>query len=102
MIEDARSVCESLAAIESELVQKELTSDGDSLNYREQLFEVLSGLEPVVSSADARPTKQSHDVYAKLSARADELLAQLTSVREGELASLNSRLAGSAHPIVGA
>ena len=83
-------------------MQKELTSDGDSLNYREQLFEVLSGLEPVVSSADARPTKQSHEVYAKLSAKADDLLGQLAAVREGELAALNDRLAASGHPIVGA
>ena len=37
-------------------MQVEFTADGDTLNYREKLFEKLSALPPVVASADARPT----------------------------------------------
>ena len=56
-------------------MQAEFTSDGDTLNYREKLFEKLSGLPPVVSSADARPTTQSYAVYRKLAGQADEQLS---------------------------
>ncbi len=48
----AAVVREQLEVVERRLVQPELTSDGDSLNYREMLFEKLNGLPPVVSSAD--------------------------------------------------
>lgn len=95
-------VQEALAGIEAQLVQAELKSDGDSLNYREQLFEVLSGLVPVVSSADSAPTKQSYDVYNKLKAKADDLLAQLAVVESGPLAALNSSLRDADVAVVGA
>lgn len=92
----------ALTAIEQELVQVELTSDGDSLNYREMLFEKLGALAPVVSSADARPTVQSHGVYDKLAGQIDEQLAALRSVVDGDLADLNRRLADLDVAIVGA
>ena len=61
----AQALKERLEAVEAELVQAEFTSDGDTLNYREKLFEKLSGLPAVVGSADARPTTQSYAVYTK-------------------------------------
>ena len=70
----------------TELVQVEFTSDGDTLNYREKLFEKLSALPPVVASADARPTTQSYAVYDKLAGQADEQLAALTALIDEDLA----------------
>jgi len=70
----ARTLVERLTAVEAELVQAEFTSHGDTLNYREQLFEKLSALPPVVSSADARPTVQSYAVYDKLAGQATLML----------------------------
>jgi photosystem II stability/assembly factor-like uncharacterized protein len=101
-IASATALEEAMSAIENELVQVELTSEGDSLNYREMLFEKLSGLAPVVSSADARPTVQSHLVYEKLSGQIDEQLAALRSVIDGDLAALNRRLAELDLAIIGA
>lgn len=101
-IASATALDEALTRIENELVQVELTSDGDSLNYREMLFEKLSLLAPVVSSADARPTVQSHRVYEKLSGQIDEQLAALRSVIDGDLADLNHRLAKLELDIIGA
>ena len=98
----ATALDESLTAIEHELVQVELTSEGDSLNYREMLFEKLGALAPVVSSADARPTVQSHLVYEKLAGRIDEQLSALRSVLDGDLAALNRRLADLDVAIIGA
>jgi len=79
--------------VENQLVQVEFTADGDTLNYREQLFEKLSSLPAVVASADTRPTVQSYAVYEKLARQADEQLEALNALRDGELAKLNGRLA---------
>jgi hypothetical protein len=83
---------EQLEAVEAELVQVELTSDGDTLNYREKLFEKLSDLPPVVASADARPTTQSYGVYEKLAGQADEQLSTLTALIDVDLAQVNGQL----------
>jgi photosystem II stability/assembly factor-like uncharacterized protein len=91
-IATAQRVTEQLEEVEGELVQAEFTSDGDSLNYREKLFEKLSALPAVVSSADARPTTQSYAVFQKLAGQADEQLAALTALIDGDLAGLNGEL----------
>ncbi len=93
LADDARSLIDRLGAVESELVQAELTSDGDSLNYREMLFEKLSGLPPVVASADARPTVQSYQVFDKLDGQARVQLEALRTLVDVDLAALNSRIA---------
>lgn len=98
----ATATTENLTAIENELVQVEFTSRGDSLNYREMLFEKLSGLQPVVSSADKKPTTQSYAVFDKLAGQIDAQLAALDAVVAGELAELNSGLAALDVGIVGA
>ena len=92
VITAAESLKEQLEAIENELVQVEFTSDGDTLNYREKLFEKLMDLPPVVASADARPTTQSYDVYRKLAGQADEQLAALSALIDGDLAEVNRHL----------
>jgi hypothetical protein len=101
LIEMARSIRDRLQAIEEELVQSEFTSDGDTLNYREKLFEKLSDLPPVVGSADARPTKQSYAVYEKLAGQADEQLAALSTVVDGDVTQLNRDLADRGVSIIG-
>ena len=90
-----------LEGVEAELVQAEFTSDGDTLNYREKLFEKLSALPPVVGSADARPTTQSYAVYQKLVSQADEQLSTLTALIEGDLALLNDQLGQLGVSIIG-
>ncbi len=91
-----------LREVEDRLVQVEFTADGDSLNYREQLFEKLSALPPVVASADARPTVQSYAVYDKLAGQAEEQLARLVALIDGELAELDGRLRALGVPIIAA
>ena len=100
-VASAKAVKERLEAVELRLVQPELTSDGDSLNYREMLFEKLSALPPVVGSADARPTAQSYAVYEKLAGQANEHLAALDAVVTGDLASLNGMLSDLGVGIIG-
>ena len=91
--EAAKALKEKLEAVENALVQVELKSMGDALNYREMLIEKLSSLPSVVGSADKKPTKQSYAVYDKLAGQADEQLAVLKGVLAEDLAALNTLLA---------
>ena len=100
-IVSTKVLSDRLAAVENELVQSEFTSDGDTLNYREKLFEKLSDLPPVVGSADARPTTQSYAVYRKLAGQADEQLSALGALVDEELANLNAQLGKLGLGIIG-
>ena len=97
----AKVLTEQLERIETELVQVEFTSDGDTLNYREKLFEKLMELPPVVASADARPTTQSYAVYRKLAGLADMQLSALSELIAGDLAQFNRQLGELGVSVVG-
>ena len=101
VIDAAHALRDQLDRVEAELVQPEFTSDGDTLNYREKLFEKLTALAPVVASADARPTTQSFTVYDKLAGQADEQLSALTALIEADLARLNDQLGDVGVNIIG-
>jgi len=101
VVTGAKELTDRLTDIENRLVQVEFTADGDTLNYREQLFEKLSSLPAVVASADTRPTVQSYAVYDKLAGQADEQLEALKALRDGELAKLNGRLSELQVAIIG-
>jgi len=101
VVTGAKELTDRLSDIENRLVQVEFTADGDTLNYREQLFEKLSSLPAVVASADTRPTVQSYAVYDKLAGQADEQLDALKALRDGELAKLNGRLSELQVAIIG-
>ncbi len=90
--EAATELIAKLRAIELELVQPEFTSEGDSLAYRQMLYEKLYTLVPVIASADARPTKQSYEVFDKLAGQTDEQLARLRALLDGDVAAFNRRL----------
>jgi len=100
-IATAQALKERLEAVEAELVQAEFTSDGDTLNYPEKLFEKLGSLPAVVGSADARPTTQSYAVYEKLAGQADEQLAALHALIDEDLANVNRQLGELDVSIVG-
>ncbi|MCB0991622.1 MAG: hypothetical protein KDB16_11620, partial [Acidimicrobiales bacterium] len=104
-LDTAQAALDALRAVEDELVQREFTSEGDTLNYREKLFETLSGLPPIVSSADTRPTTQSYAVFQKLSGLADAQLEALQHIVDTEVAAVNQELAakgvGSAVSVIG-
>ena len=90
-----------LDKVEAALVQKEFTSFGDALNYREMLFEKINGLPPVIRSADAKPTQQSYDVFEKLSGQADIQLAAMQALVDGDLAKINNQLSELGVEIIG-
>ncbi len=97
----AQALNKRLDGVEAELVQAEFTSDGDTLNYREKLFEKLTALRPVVDSADARPTTQTYAVYQKLAGQVDEQLSTLTALIDRDLAHANGQLGELGVSIIG-
>jgi len=101
VVASGHKLYQSLREVEDKLVQRELTSPGDSLNYREMLFEKLSSLPPVVASADSRPTEQSYAVYKKLSGQIDAELETLAALTGTDLASVNAELARLGHGAIG-
>ena len=88
----ARELSTRIDEIERKLVQPDLTSEGDSLNYREQLWEKLQQLIPIVASADTRPTTQSYAVFEKISGEMDPHLSVLDELIAGDLAALNDSI----------
>lgn len=80
-----------LSAEEAEIYQVKNQASQDPLNYPIRLNNKLAALADVVSSADAKPTKQSYDVFNILSAQLDK---QLAEVKAGlaQLSSVNAQL----------
>lgn len=80
----ARQLKEVLSAIESELVAVPLPGRS-TRGLPSRLTEKLVALVPVVSSTDARPTRQSYEVFNMLSAGVNGNLGRLRSIVEKEV-----------------
>ncbi len=93
--EHATRAKERLETVEKALIAVDFR-EGDSLNIELQLIEKLGMVTPVVGSADARPTRQAHQVTDKLSAEADEQLGNFAEVLATEVAAFNQLLASLA------
>jgi hypothetical protein len=83
-----------LSAIEGEIYQVKNQSGQDPLNYPIKLNNKIAALSGVVASADARPTKQSYEVFDMLSAQLDTQLAALKRELDTGLPKLNAMLKG--------
>ncbi|MEE4154809.1 MAG: glycosyl hydrolase [Erythrobacter sp.] len=83
---------ERISAVEGRIYQVRNRSRQDPLNYPIMLNDKLAGLIGTVESAEARPTDQTREVFAMLSARLDRELAELERVLATELPALNERL----------
>ena len=59
----------------------------------------LSTLASVVASCDAAPTRQSYDVWTRLSEAADSELAALEALLAGDAAALSERIASDVPPV---
>ena len=88
--DSAKSLNDRLTKIEAEIIQVKIKAGQDALNYPIKLNNKIAGLTGVVSSADARPTKQSRDVFDELSGRLEGQLAQFRKIRDIELPAFNA------------
>jgi hypothetical protein len=98
--EAANALREKLAAIEAELIEPRTADRSDWLHYPSRLTAKLAALVSVVSSADARPTQQSYEVFAELSGQIDAQLDRLRQVIETDVPALNDLVRSAEVPAV--
>ncbi|TET72293.1 MAG: glycosyl hydrolase, partial [Candidatus Aminicenantes bacterium] len=89
VIEAAKMLKQKLSSAEDVLIQSKSKSRQDPLNYPIKLDNKIAALAGIVSSADARPTDQSHEVFKELSAKADEQLTKLKDILKKDLPDFN-------------
>jgi photosystem II stability/assembly factor-like uncharacterized protein len=89
---DAETIKTKLSAVEAEIYQVKNRSGQDPLNYPIKLNNKIAALLGVVQSGPYRPTDQSYEVFAGLSAQLQVQLDAYRGVVEKELAAFNERL----------
>ncbi|GAG30859.1 unnamed protein product, partial [marine sediment metagenome] len=89
VIEAAKMLKQKLSSAEDALIQSKSKSRQDPLNYPIRLDNKIAALAGIVSSADARPTDQSYEVFKELSAKADEQLTKLKDILKKDLPDFN-------------
>ena len=87
-----------ISAIEEELIQVISKSRQDPLNYPIKLDNKIAALVRVVSSVDANPTAQSHQVLGNLVAQAESHYTQLDQVLNNDLLQFNEMVSKAEIP----
>jgi photosystem II stability/assembly factor-like uncharacterized protein len=87
--EKAKALGEKLTEIEKKLVNPEIKSGQDVLNFPPALDHQFAGLAGAVSSADAKPTDASQAFYRQIRAELDAILARLDAALEKDLGAFN-------------
>jgi hypothetical protein len=80
---------EALERVERKLVNPDLKSSQDVLNFPPALDHQIAGLAGTVASADAAPTDASWTFYGECQGKLAEVLAELGAVLDKELADFN-------------
>ncbi|HWC17392.1 MAG TPA: hypothetical protein VG498_10265, partial [Terriglobales bacterium] len=89
-IRDAsRNLTQKIEPIQDALIQSKAKSSQDVLNYPIRLNNELVALAGSVSSADAAPTEQSHQVFNLLKQRSDEFVSKWDELVRSDVASFN-------------
>ncbi len=89
-----------LPGVEEALINPNIKSSEDSLNYPIRLDGKLAVLAYAVGSADTPPTQSDYDVFKSLNGRLDEALAKWKDIRDRDLASLNDMARKENIPLV--
>jgi hypothetical protein len=100
VIESARKIKRKLTSVEDVLIQSKSKSGQDPLNYPIMLDNKIAALASIVSSADARPTKQSYEVFRELSAKADMQLSKLKDIMEHDIPDFNKMVKKASIPAI--
>jgi hypothetical protein len=94
------SMMAQLGAVEEEIYQVRNRSGQDPLNYPIKLNNKIAALAGVVGSAEARPTKQSYEVFTLLSAELAVQTGKLNAALTGQLPALNRELERQGLPVI--
>lgn len=89
LVAAAQELQKKLPAVEDALINPNIKSSEDSLNFPIRLDGKLAVLGMTVESADSAPTQSAYDVFKSLNGRLDEALAKWKDIRDKDLASVN-------------
>ncbi len=98
--DSAKAIGKRLTAVEEALHQTKSKSNQDPLNFPVRLDDKLATLASTVGSADARPTAQSLDVHADLSAKIEAQLATYRRLLDEDVARFNRMVSEAQVPAV--
>ena len=98
--DEAKRIKEALFEIENEIYQTKNQSRQDPLNFPIKLNNKIAALTGIVASADAKPTRQSYEVYEELSGQLQVQLDRLSGIIEDEIPSFNALVARHSVPAV--
>lgn len=96
----ARSLCEALDEVESDLIHPGEHTDTFGLHHRVRLSAALASVISIIDSADARPTAQALALAREYMDSIDQRLARFDRLRLDELAALNRLIAGTNLPAI--
>ncbi len=85
----AAAVAAKLTVVEEKLLNPNIKSDEDDLNYEPQLDHDFTNLAGLVASADAKPTASALVYYDVLKKRLDAIVAEYRSLLDRDVADFN-------------
>ncbi len=98
--EESKRIIQKLQDIEDVLIQSKSKSGQDPLNYPIMLDNKIAALASVVGMADARPTRQSYQVFRELSSQADTQIGQLSLLLKRDIPDFNAMVRNADIPAV--
>ncbi len=100
--DQAKAMNEKLTAIEKKLVNPELKSSQDVLNFPPALDHQFVGIASVAASADTAPTDTSYTYFKELEGKLAALQAELKALLDKDLAEFNKAVRNADIPPVAA
>jgi hypothetical protein len=98
--EKGKALSEKLTAIEKKLVNPDIKSNQDVLNFEPALDHQFAGIASVVASADAKPTDSSPVYLKQMQAGLATVQAELKAVLDKDLAEFNKAVRDQDVPAV--
>ncbi|MGH9399234.1 MAG: hypothetical protein ACRD00_02615, partial [Thermoanaerobaculia bacterium] len=100
--DQAKAMNEKLTAIEKKLVNPDLKSNQDVLNFPPALDHQFVGIASVVASADTAPTDTSYTYFQELEGKLAAIQSELKAVLDKDLADFNKAVRDADIPPVAA
>jgi photosystem II stability/assembly factor-like uncharacterized protein len=97
----ADTINKQLTAVEEALVQTKSKSGEDPLNFPIRLNDKIAGVYNVAISGNFAPSKQVREVFAELSAQADEELNKLKTIEQKDIPAFNELIRQKTLPVIG-
>jgi photosystem II stability/assembly factor-like uncharacterized protein len=95
-----KPMLKNLDDLEQNLLQNKAKAMQDLLAYPIRLNDKMAGIAGVVSSADTKPTKASHDVFNDISSKIDKTSEKLKKIVEEDVPAFNNMVKQNQLPAI--